>query len=132
MSLLHFSSQHFSFQNVFIRHQTTWFLLHNCNASVTITGRVFLPWFPHSSESKVLATLPERGNKPISFLGLSPHVLYLLPFSGFTPRKAETQFPAVKEIHSRSFVKFSQCFTLFVFLRLEYNLMFYLMCSDNQ
>lgn len=66
----------------------------------------FLPWFHHNSGSKVLATWFERGNKAISLLGLSPHILCFLPFSGFIPRKAETQFPAVKEIHSRSSVLF--------------------------
>lgn len=65
-----------------------------------------MPQFHHNSQSKVLAAWFERDNKAITFLGLSPHILYLLPFSGFIPRKAETQFPAVKEIHSRSFILF--------------------------
>lgn len=54
MGLLHFSSQHFSFQNVFIRYQTTCFLLHNCNASVTITGRAKF-WPPCLKEATNLS-----------------------------------------------------------------------------
>lgn len=57
----------------------------------------------------------------MSFLVLSPHILYFLPFSGFIPRKAETQFTAVKEIHSISFV---QCFPICILkVRIQFDVL---------